>query len=41
MTPASRQTLEGLRDLSMLKWYVIPPIACTFCIYTQEEESAP
>ncbi len=24
MTPASRQALEGLRDLSMLKWYVIP-----------------
>ena len=40
MTPASRQTLEGLRDLSMLKWYVIPPIACTFYIYTLEEESA-
>jgi len=41
MTPVSRQTLEGLRDLSILKWYVIPLIAYTFYIYTLEEESAP
>jgi len=41
MTPVSRQKLEGLRDLSILKWYVIPLIAYTFYIYTLEEESAP
>jgi hypothetical protein len=41
MTPASRQALEGLRDLSMLKWYVIPLIAYTFYIYTLEKGSAP
>jgi len=41
MTPASRQALEGLRDLSMLKGYVIPLIAYTLYIYTLEEESAP
>ena len=41
MTPVSRQTLEGLRDMSILKWYVIPLIAYTFYIYTLEEESAP
>lgn len=41
MAPASRQALEGRRDLSMLKWYVIPPIAGTLYIYTLEEESAP
>ena len=40
MTPAFRQALEGLRDLSMLKWHVIPPIAYIFYIYTLEEESA-
>ncbi len=40
MTPASRQALEGLRDLPMLKWYGIPPIAYTFYIDTLIEESA-
>ena len=40
MTPASRQALEGLRDLSMLKWYVIPLLAITFYIYTLEIKKA-
>ncbi len=41
MTPASRQALEGLRDLTMLKWCVIPMIPDTFYIYTLEGEPAP
>ena len=40
MTPASRQALEGLRDLSTLKWYVIPLLAYTFYIYTAEIKKA-
>lgn len=40
MTPASRQALEGLRDLSTLKWYVIPLLAYTFYIYTLEIKKA-
>jgi len=40
MTPASRQALEGLRDLSTLKWYVIPLLAYTFYIYTLELKKA-
>jgi hypothetical protein len=40
MTPASRQALEGLRDLSMLEWYVIPLLAYTFYIYTSEMKKA-
>ncbi len=27
MTPASQQALEGLRDLTTLKWYVLYAIA--------------
>lgn len=30
MTPASRQAQEGLRYLTMLKWYVIPLSVYTF-----------
>ncbi len=41
MIPASRQAQEGLRDLTMLKWYVIPLIADSSYRYTLEEESAP
>ncbi|MDX2455473.1 hypothetical protein [Desulfosarcina sp.] len=41
MTPASRQAQEGLRDLTMLKWYVITLIAYTAYRYTLKEESAP
>ncbi|MBI9085503.1 MAG: hypothetical protein JEZ11_18040 [Desulfobacterales bacterium] len=40
MTDASRQALEGLRDLSTLKWYVIPMIAYTFLIYAKEFKKA-
>ncbi len=40
MTPASRQALAGLRDLTMLKWYVIPLLAYTFYIYTVEMKRA-
>ena len=40
MTPATIQALNGLRDLSMLKWYVIPLLAIVFYIYTQEINKA-
>jgi hypothetical protein len=40
MTPASQQALEGLRDLSMIKWYVIPLLAIVFYIYTLEIKKA-
>jgi len=35
MTPASLQALDGLRDLSTLKWYVIPLLAIVFYIYVE------
>ena len=41
MTPASQQALDGLRDLSTLKWYVIPLLAYTFYIYTLEMKKSP
>ncbi|MBU2510772.1 hypothetical protein KJ966_05525 [bacterium] len=40
MTPASQQALEGLRDLSTIKWYVIPLLAIVFYIYTLEIKKA-
>lgn len=40
MTQASIQALEGLRDLSTLKWYVIPLLAIVFYIYTAEMKKA-
>ncbi len=40
MTPASQQALQGLRDLSTLKWYVIPLLAIVFYIYTAEMKKA-
>jgi len=40
MTEASLQALQGLRDLSTLQWYVIPMLAVTFFIYTQEIKKA-
>jgi hypothetical protein len=40
MTDASIQALNGLRDLSMLKWYVIPLMAIIFYIYTVEIKKA-
>jgi len=39
-TPASQQALVGLRDLSMLEWYVIPLLAIVFYIYTSEIKNA-
>jgi len=33
-TPASQLALDGLRDLTTLKWYVIPMLAIVFYIYT-------
>jgi hypothetical protein len=39
-TPASQLALQGLRDLSTLKWYVIPLLAIVFYIYTLEINKA-
>jgi hypothetical protein len=39
-TPASQMALETLRDLSTLKWYVIPLLAIVFYIYTNEIRKA-
>jgi hypothetical protein len=36
MTSASQQALQGLRDLTMIKWYVIPLLAIVFYIYVIE-----
>jgi hypothetical protein len=36
MTVATLQALNGLRDLSMIKWYIIPLLAIVFYIYTKE-----
>jgi len=40
MTPASELALQGLRDLSTIKWYVIPLLAIVFYIYTSEIQKA-
>ena len=40
MTPATQQALSGLRDLSMIKWYIIPLFAIVFYIYTKEIKEA-
>jgi hypothetical protein len=40
MTPASIQALQELRDLSTIKWYVIPLLAIVFYIYTLEIKKA-
>ena len=40
MTPASLQALHGLRDLTTLKWYVIPLLAIVFYIYAVEINKA-
>jgi hypothetical protein len=39
-TQASLQALQGLRDLSTLKWYVIPLLALVIYIYTIEIKKA-
>lgn len=36
MTESTVQALEGIRDLSNLKWYVIPLLAIVFYIYAKE-----
>jgi hypothetical protein len=40
MTEASLKALENIRDLTMLKWYVIPLLAIVFYIYTLEIKKA-
>jgi len=40
MTQATIQALQGLRDLSMIKWHVIPLLAIVFYIYTREMKEA-
>jgi len=40
MTEASRLALQGMRDLSMLEWYVIPLLAIVLYIYTNEMRKA-
>lgn len=40
MTQATIQALNGIRDLSMLKWYVIPLLAIVMYIYTKEIKDA-
>jgi len=36
MTEATLQALNGLRDLTMIKWYIIPLLAIVVYIYTKE-----
>jgi hypothetical protein len=40
MTIATQQALSGLRDLSMIKWYVIPLLAIVGYIYAREIKEA-
>ena len=40
MTEATQQALCGLRDLSTIKWYIIPLLAIVFYIYTKEIKDA-
>ncbi len=40
MTDATLKALDGLRDLSMLKWYVIPLMSFVFYVYTKEIKDA-
>lgn len=40
MTEASQRALDGLRDLTMIKWYVIPLLAIVFYIYVIEIKKA-
>jgi hypothetical protein len=39
-TEASQQALEGLRELSMLKWYIVPLFGLVIYIYTKEIRKA-
>jgi hypothetical protein len=36
MTEATIQALDGLRDWTMIKWYVIPLLALVFYVYNKE-----
>jgi len=36
MTEATLHALDGLRDFSMIKWYVIPLLALVFYVYNKE-----
>jgi hypothetical protein len=40
MTEATQQALCGLRDLSTIKWYIIPLLAIVAYIYTKEVKEA-
>ncbi len=40
MTDATLQALDGLRDLSMIKWYIIPLFALVCYVYTREIREA-
>lgn len=40
MTPASEIAIEGLRDFSTIKWYIIPLLAIILYIYTAEIKKA-
>jgi hypothetical protein len=40
MTPSSELALQGLRDLSTIKWYVIPMLSFVFYVYTAEIQKA-
>lgn len=40
MTEATAQALEGLRDLTTIKWYIIPLLLVVFYIYSQEINKA-
>lgn len=40
MTEATIRALNGMRDLTMLKWYVIPLLAIVFYIYSKEIKQA-
>lgn len=39
LTEASRRALEGLRDFSAIKWYVIPLLAIVAYVYAREVRS--
>lgn len=40
MTEATKQALTGLRDLSTIKWYIIPLLCIVFYIYQKEIHKA-
>ena len=40
MTEATYQALEGLRDFTTIKWYIIPLLLVVIYIYTQEINKA-